>query len=500
MLKLKNIIITLFCITRLSAQENDARLSIKLATFGTAMHPNVSIVITNNATGQKYTTQSNSVGIAQLALPSNAAYTAQPANYSGNHIFTIPPGPIVYAITITYDTDDLSKAKQFEPTDAEQKAQNNYIKSLPNSIDYTKTIPKTNPHDTKNSQITLEINDLYGKPLAHEKLMLVGQTFGKKYIAKTNELGKCLIPVAKGDVYAVCFKHDSNYTQLRIKMSSGWSKQSLQFEYIGTLELEKRQKEKELAIKKRMIEEEKERKRYAQWLITHKKDIIEQTKKEIQQATKDPNYYKKSIVNQVIDRNHWQNKLIVCDLTGSMQPYRNELLAWYMLNHLKDQKMQFVFFNDGDNKTDDEKVMGNTGGIYYFQSKGIDSLILAAHKVSGAGNGGDCPENNIEAILYATKTAQPHYQEILMIADNNAPIKDLELLSKLNKPIHVILCGALTNIEEDYLRLAYATKGSVHTIEKDILDLAKLTNGQTISINGIEYKMLNGKFFALNKV
>jgi hypothetical protein len=86
-----------------------------------------------------------------------------------------------------------------------------------------------------------------------------------------------------------------------------------------------------------------------------------------------------------------------------------------------------------------------------------------------------------------------------MIADNYAPVKDIELLKNFNKPVHIILCGANESVLIDYLLIAWKTKGSIHTIEEDIVNIANMMEGQSIKINGITYKIMGGEFVRIGK-
>jgi hypothetical protein len=104
--------------------------------------------------------------------------------------------------------------------------------------------------------------------------------------------------------------------------------------------------------------------------------------------------------------------------------------------------------------------------------------------VSAKGNGGDCAENNMEALIKGTQMAAP-FKELVMIVDNNAPVKDIELLKKFNIPVHIILCGVNDWVMPDYLNIAWKTKGSIHTIEQDIKKISLMGEGQDIVINGI---------------
>lgn len=202
-----------------------------------------------------------------------------------------------------------------------------------------------------------------------------------------------------------------------------------------------------------------------------------------------------NVVYNVFKRNTaWKNKLIVADLTGSMYPYAQQLSTWLKLHFLKDTTSQnFSFFNDGDKKRDDHKKIGSTGGVYYCKAKTIDELIATMDLTIKKGQGGDAPENVIEGILYGLSKSGK-VSEVILIADNWAKVRDIKLLSRIRVPVHVVLCGVFEGMEisEDYLNIAYKTKGSVHTIEQDITDLMNQGNGKKFNINGVDYIIKNG--------
>lgn len=203
---------------------------------------------------------------------------------------------------------------------------------------------------------------------------------------------------------------------------------------------------------------------------------------------------KDSTVLEVFERHDdWENMLVVTDLTGSMSPYAASILVWYKLTLNKKKAKYFVFFNDGDTLINSKKVIGETGGIYHTKSKNIDEVFTTMVKTIKGGGGGDTEENNLEAALFAINTYKD-FDELVMIADNSASPRDMELLSQIKVPIKVILCGYGKNINPDYLTIARQTGGSVHTIEEDIVDLMKFNEGEVITINGQEYKIVDGKF------
>jgi hypothetical protein len=198
-------------------------------------------------------------------------------------------------------------------------------------------------------------------------------------------------------------------------------------------------------------------------------------------------------VTKVFKRHNWKNSFIVVDVTGSMYPYTAQLLKWLQLTLTDKVKRQFVFFNDGDNKGDDKKVIGKTGGIYPVFSNRYDEIEKSIITAMENGSGGDLPENNIEALLESDRICS-NCDSIVMIADNWAPIKDISLLKSFHKPVKVVLCGVFDKINKDYLKLARETKGSIHLIEEDIYSLSLLKEGETIKIHGVTYKLINGNF------
>jgi len=206
-----------------------------------------------------------------------------------------------------------------------------------------------------------------------------------------------------------------------------------------------------------------------------------------------------STVIAVLKRHNWTNMIITADLTGSMSPYTAQLLVWLKLNTTNDKVKQFVFFNDGDMKFDDKKVIGNTGGIYDTRSSKYEDVEKLAFTTMRNGSGGDAPENDIEALRKAIELCSD-CKNIVLIADNWAPIKDISLLSQIKKPIKIILCGADFGINTDYLNLARATGGSVHTMESDLTELMKLNEGQEITVRGQTFKIEKGKFVRISKI
>jgi len=201
-----------------------------------------------------------------------------------------------------------------------------------------------------------------------------------------------------------------------------------------------------------------------------------------------------SSILKILDRTRWENTTIVGDVTGSMYKFTAQLLLWVKTNPIGSQSKNFVFFNDGNNMPDKDKKLGSTGGIYF---KTCNNYIEVENLLRGTmlkGNGGDYPENNIEALLTGEK-AFPAAEFQVMIADNWAAIKDKVLWQHLTKPVRIVVCGATEfNVNIDYLNLARKTKGSVHLMESDLYNLAGLKEGEILKIGKNSFVVKNGMF------
>jgi hypothetical protein len=202
-----------------------------------------------------------------------------------------------------------------------------------------------------------------------------------------------------------------------------------------------------------------------------------------------------NIVYNVFKRNsQWKKTLIVADLTGSMYPFAQQISTWLKLHFTRDTLRQsFVFFNDGDRKKDAMKKIGVTGGVYFCTATNVDQLLASMNLTIRNGQGGDAPENVIEAILYGLRKTR-NVENIILIADNWAKVRDINLLPKVKVPVRVLLCGVTEGMEihPDYLNIAYKTKGSIHTIEQDITDLMQQGPGKKFTINGVDYIIKSG--------
>ena len=198
-------------------------------------------------------------------------------------------------------------------------------------------------------------------------------------------------------------------------------------------------------------------------------------------------------VYNVLNEMKWNDMVVVTDFTSSMYPYSAQLVLWFAINTQQTKISDVFFFNDGDQKPDAEKINGEVGGIYHEHRVNFTDIRNLAYKTAGKGIGGeDLEENDLEALLYAMEKA-PNAKGYVLIADNSAPPRDMELIDKIKKPVHIILCGTSGGFDLAYLELARKTGGSLHTMEENLNELMKLKEGQSIRIGKRIYKIIDGE-------
>lgn len=222
----------------------------------------------------------------------------------------------------------------------------------------------------------------------------------------------------------------------------------------------------------------------------------------VKSIIKDRSPFNDSLVYSVLERNRWKNMLVVIDWTASMYEYSAQVVLWNSINRVSGKIKQLVFFNDGDGLFDMDKRLGMTGGIYFGSpTLKIDTFLNLMENMMTKGGGGDAPENNIEAILKGMDSVKS-FQDLVLVADNKGGIRDLELSYKIDKPVRIIVCGAKRGevIHPDLLKLAFKTKGSLHTKEEDLYNIGNLKEGSIVKILGINYKVMNQGFSKVNNV
>lgn len=478
-------------------QDCKSQVILILENINGGIYANQSVELKPLSGGKSYTATSDNTGTATFEVPCGVTFSIHISNYTRKQEITSPENPGSYAKRkFSYEPNMVQKQAYFAMNDTEKQQTDALVKSLPDTTRFmTGTMVKPvnmDPYVT----YTISIKDLDDKPLVNETVIITGTKRGKNFKGKTNAKGQLLVYLPKGDEYMVHFLYQRDFRKQDVEYSKGVVNAGMNISYMGTAEYLRRKKAEEERIKaeeKRLLEEKLA---FEKWCKEERISVEEGMRRRLKESSGSGD---DQVVTKVLGRNKWSEKLIVCDLTGSMDPYANQLAAWYQLNVKLEPNLQFVFFNDGDQKSDAQKVIGKTGGIYYQKAKGLDSLIYLMSRVRANGNGGDCAENNMEALIKGVKMANP-YKELVMIVDNNAPVKDISLLKEFNKPVHIVLCGANDGfVLEDYLLIAWKTKGSIHTMEEDLTKIAAMSEGETIVVGGIVYKIMGGQFVRITK-
>ncbi|HLW30414.1 MAG TPA: hypothetical protein VKX29_06125 [Brumimicrobium sp.] len=198
------------------------------------------------------------------------------------------------------------------------------------------------------------------------------------------------------------------------------------------------------------------------------------------------------VILKVMERNNWKNPTIVADVTCSMYPYMKQTAFWFLLKMNKKETVNITLFNDGDGISNDQKIVGRTGGLHSVSTKDYKDFRELLLKSVSYGCSGDSDENDVEAI-YKAQRDNPDAKEIILIADNLSNMRDYSLIPKIKVPVRIILCGTKYRINLQYLNLARMTGGSVHSIEEDLTDLINKSEGESFKFLDKTYVISDGQ-------
>lgn len=377
------------------------------------------------------------------------------------------------------------------------RVENLEVAAIPNKI-----IKRTVIVD-KTATIEFHFNNFNDRPVSGEAVWLISKQTGKRYNAITNAQGIAAFYVPIGQEYIGNVTYNSGFYVFNM-VDKGQATNYFTYYYHGQ---GKELIEARMKAEARAAEYLKERERKVKEIDSLRKVAAERYKRErghidslydyysAEEHLKDlENEQEEHVLTNVFDRNkNWRVKTIVCDITGSMGPFIDQLISWFSAHYHADIPINVVFFNDGDSKSSEQKQVGSTGGIYICPSCTPQSLKQTADQAMNAGSGGDASENDVEALL-AAQEKFPDSPELFLVADAYTGFRDYSLIPKLLKPVRVILCGAYFQIEPAYLDLAAKTKGSVHTIDQDYLDLVKLGAKNQITIAKQLFKLEGGQY------
>lgn len=498
------------------------------------------ITIHSVKTNKDYIINSNSTGIAEILVPKNDTYIIN-LELEPNYDKIVIPDKEFYTLNykIFYDKDKYKKAtnttihfvikqsdgspisedvtltsektklQYFFKTDIHGKADiiipnnDSYIVNLKSAPEYARIeVPNIlnqvinytlkyegsytgaiYPSLTK-ALFTFTFIDLDSIPVPNENFYLISKNNGAVYKTTTDKKGKSHLLVPIGDTYNISSEYFKNFKTKTVSTKQSLYEIEVTLMYISSIEFLRQKAEQEKILKERELRWEEIKKEFGEYV---KKDDGASSFDYAQLVNNNE-------VSSVLNRNkQWKNKLIILDVTGSMGPYNDIVEKWYKLNYTTKDPIQFVLFNDGDNRPDSTKIIGKTGGIHYCKYCNIKTFTDSLKYARLSGNGGDPAENDLEAIIAAINNCS-NYTDIILVADNLSPVKDIELLHLINKPIKIILCGTNSFINTEYLDIAYHTNGSIHTIEEDIVNISSTIEGAKIKVLNNYFILTNGKF------
>jgi hypothetical protein len=202
-----------------------------------------------------------------------------------------------------------------------------------------------------------------------------------------------------------------------------------------------------------------------------------------------------TVIRKAFNENTWDNAIVVQDVTGSMSPYLLQTLEWRRWKTGSTNLKHFSFYNDGDDQPDGP--IGKSFGVYHIHSDNINEIDSVAFYAMRQGSGGGVPENDIEAMIRALDSHEMEVTDLILVVDNNAPIRDRKLISKLkerNFKLTVVVCGAYQGrVLYHYVDLVRQLGGHIITIEEDIYLDAKKLEGTTFNVGDQTYEVKKGK-------
>lgn len=460
--------------TPMNKDKSKAEISIKLMRRNKKAITNTPISLVALSIHQVFISETNSGGVANFVIP-RGVYSDVFVNGEALNQKVVSP---------QYG-DGVRKVLFYEPLLLKEEVRGDSIFQI---------VDEEAKATQNRALITITVIDLNREPLSNERVSLASLNDSSKvYYGCTNEDGEVRFLLPKTTQYSLSFKYDKNIDLLKYKNDGAYTRTQIEYSYLGSERIERRKKERErrLAIRDSIYEASLKHEKYTYPPF----EEIEKRALEIREkAVKDQNYFQSAgmTVCAVLQRHpEWNNKGIVTDITGSMRPYYYQVALWHAMKLIDDPGCHYSFFNDGDNKSTDEKVIGSTGGIYSCDGD-IKTLIKTIKKGTFLGGGGDGPENDIEGLLEEAKRKE--LGELILVADNYSDVRDIELISKLNIPVRIIVCGATDVIHEHYLQLAYATGGSIHTLEADYFNLKNKIKDNSIKIGSTTYLFNRGGF------
>lgn len=417
--------------------------------------------------GKTYTAVSDENGEVEFQLPCDQRFDVSITNYAGKDQIKSPPyNNSTSTRNYSYEADMLEKRKAFAMNESERAVVDKAIVALPDTT-FLRSSIMPQPRDMDNyAMLDITLIDLDKKFLVGEEITFSGQDRNKSFKTKTGANGHVRVYLPKGDTYMVNFHYHKNYRMEEVAYSKGTSTIRIEINYMGTKEYLRRKKEEE----ERM---EREKQQAAIALASSRNEYTEDKVLEI-----------------VMDRNNWKNKLLISDVSSEMLPYALKLAKWYNEHRSGDTKTQFVLYNNYILKEGSD-----AGSALYMVSPNYDSLVEKIRFVHD-GIGFEKAEHDLKELI-TNKGLTDGYEDVILFVDKDAGLRDYEHFKNLTAPVHIVLCVDDRRPNAQHLTVAWKTKGSVHSISGDYTDIGNLQEGDTFKMEGFEYKLMGGEFVSI---
>ncbi|MGB0861777.1 MAG: hypothetical protein ACPG19_01990 [Saprospiraceae bacterium] len=473
-------------------------LKLRIVDDKKQLQKNLKIWIVSKNDGKTYHATTNEKGKAYFLLPNGQSYHLNFKDDEAYKIIKLPPTPyLIRTSTVTYVTrktffkERIKNDTVYQEIPLEQYATSNLILAK------------------------VQLKNFSNEPLADEVITMSVKGTKEVFVATTDKAGKATWMLPKGKTYFFNLKYFERIDSVHYEIDDDINVSNIDYQYFGSKAIEEREKERERALAERdslyKIREAAMIKSTASWgenaplLYTgsRTKALLDEKVEKIRgELEKDDTYFEKvgysfcATMHRMNKTGDWLRTLIVTDLTGSMTPYMNQVLVWHSLNAIDNEDNQYLFFNDGRVRYRNGARISGGGGLFFTDNNEIGNVINTMNQTKNNYHGGDGPENDIEALMTAMELGEG-YGTVILIADNYSAIKDKRKMSdliSLGMPIKIILAGNSSFIHEDYLELAYRTRGSIHTLHEDVSNLMDLKDGRSIRIGGEYYRVNRGRF------
>jgi len=460
-------LVVAFCslfFTNVSAQ--DCQSTVKLILFNISSGLNFSgqtVELSSSSSDSVYRQVSDAKGEVTFILPCGQRFDVSISNYASKDEIMSPARPNSSATRkYSYEADMIQKRKDFAMDEEQKAAVDRAFVNLPDTT-FIKGSRMVTPRPISNyTTLDISLRGLDSKPLVNEEIIFSGRNRNKSFKAKTSSAGHVRLYLPKGDVYTINFRYHKDYRVEEVEYSKGTAQVRIDIQYMGTKEYLRRKKEEE----ERM---ERERKQAALAIAQGGREYTEDM-----------------VLETVMDRNNWTNKLLISDVSYEMLSYAHKLAKWYNENLKAGETTQFVLYNNGQ-----QREKGESGSAFLMVSPQYDSLVKLIDYVHK--NRQMEKANNTLKRLIEGNGISKTYKDVILFVDKDAGLQDYEYFKQLKAPVHVVLCVDDRRPNPQHLTVAWRTKGSVHSLSGDY-DLGKLREGDTFKMEGFEYKIMGGEF------